>query len=404
VTRERLLVNFFYAQPVGHAVEALHYCLGHHTAAPDRAVSVALNAASACELARYCAFVESAYPIKHPFVEACRDSAGRLADVPREWDWVLDDFRRRQDFQLRAFPGMRDYYQASDRHLIAARGRTVVGDRAAGYVPRCRLRLALPADARDRALRVMRCPEGARWIAVTPAGSGDRSLYPSVRSWGLILDAIAERLPGVRFVLIGKLRRDGRTTSTLAPGEVADLLAHRSRPLDGIDLALTDQLAIVEACDVFLSPHTGFGMAALAVGTPWLTISGGPWFEYYFNHVPFRSIIPDVERYPAYTQFEEPPTICDGDDGPRTPSMTLARIQDDLERIATAAAELVRGSLTYERALAEYFSALVAAHRGDAGRIWSIDGVHAEYVGGGQIARERLDRKVDQVCGGRYVS
>ena len=25
---ERLLVNFFYAHPVGHAVEALHYCLG----------------------------------------------------------------------------------------------------------------------------------------------------------------------------------------------------------------------------------------------------------------------------------------------------------------------------------------------------------------------------------------
>jgi hypothetical protein len=25
---ERVLVNFFYAQPVGHAIEALHYCLG----------------------------------------------------------------------------------------------------------------------------------------------------------------------------------------------------------------------------------------------------------------------------------------------------------------------------------------------------------------------------------------
>jgi hypothetical protein len=36
--RERLLVSFFYAQPVGHAVEALHYCLGHHAADPQRAV------------------------------------------------------------------------------------------------------------------------------------------------------------------------------------------------------------------------------------------------------------------------------------------------------------------------------------------------------------------------------
>jgi hypothetical protein len=45
-----------------------------------------------------------------------------------------------------------------------------------------------------------------------------------------------------------------------------------------------------------------------------------------------------------------------------------------------AAAELVDGSLSYERALAEYFSALLAAHGGDASRIWSIDGVHFDYL------------------------
>jgi hypothetical protein len=381
VTRERLLVNFFYAPPVGHAIEALHYCQGHHAAAPDRAVSVALNSATACELAHYCPFATSAYPVEHPFVEPGADSLRALAAIPRDWDWVLDDFRRRQDFQLRAFPGMNDYYEASDRHLIAARGRTVVGDPAAGYVPRCRLRLELPDYARERALRLRSESEGGQWIALMPAGSGERWLYPSVRSWGQILDALAERLPGVRFALIGKLRRDRRTTSTLAPRELAELLAHRSRPLDCFDLGLTEQLAIVEACDAFLSPHTGFGMAALAVGTPWLTISGGRWFEYYFNHVPFRSIIPHVEHYAPFTQFQEPPTIWDGEDGLRTPSMTLARIQDDLERITTGAAELVDGSLSYERALAEYFSAVLAAHEGDAGRIWSIDGVHLDYVG-----------------------
>lgn len=47
---------------------------------------------------------------------------------------------------------MRDYYAASDRHLSAARGRTVAGDRAAGYVPRCRLRLELPAELLDGSL------------------------------------------------------------------------------------------------------------------------------------------------------------------------------------------------------------------------------------------------------------
>lgn len=378
MTRERLLVNFFYAPPVGHAVEALHYCLGHHMAAPERAVSVVLNSASACELAGYCPFVESGYAIEHRFVERGTDSERALADVPRHWDWVVDDFRRRQDFQLHAFPGMRDYYEASDRHLTAARGRTVVGDHVAGYVPRCRLRLELPAEARSCAGR--RVPEDGPCIAVMPAGSGPRALYPSVDSWRLILDALAERLPGVRFAMIGKLRRDGRTTSTLPSKEVSALLAHRTRPIDCVDLKLTEQLAIVQASDVFLSPHTGFGMAALAVGTPWLTISGGRWFEYYFNHVPFRSVLPDTERYPAFTQFEEPPLVPDADGGPRTPSMTFARIEADLERIATAAAELADGSLTYERALADYFPALLAAHQGDGSRIWSIDGVHFDYL------------------------
>jgi hypothetical protein len=57
---------------------------------------------------------------------------------------MVDDFRRRQEFQLAAFPGLRDYYLASDRHLIATRGRTVVASRRPGYVPHQHLRLELP--------------------------------------------------------------------------------------------------------------------------------------------------------------------------------------------------------------------------------------------------------------------
>jgi hypothetical protein len=41
-----VLVNFFYAPPVGHAIEALHYCLGHHVADPSREIAVVLNAAT----------------------------------------------------------------------------------------------------------------------------------------------------------------------------------------------------------------------------------------------------------------------------------------------------------------------------------------------------------------------
>jgi hypothetical protein len=381
MSRERLLINFFYAPPVGHAVEALHYCHGHHAADPEREIALALNADSAVRLAGYCPFVSACYAIDHPFLEAATDSATRLASVPRRWDWVLDDFRRRQAFQLALFPGMRDYYLASDEHLIATRGRSIVGAAPPGYIPHQQLRLQLPDAARAAAARRMAANDGApAWIAVMPAGSGERALYPSVASWRSILDTLQDALPGARFALVGKLAHDRRTSTSLGRHELTQLLAHDTRPLDCFDIDLAEQLAIIEACRVFVAPHTGFGLAALAVGTPWLSISGGRWFEYYFNHVPFRSIIPDTERYPCFSQFDALAMVEDGSDGPRTPSMSRSRIREDLDAIAGAAVELVHGTLSYEQALSDYFTALVRAHHGDASTIWSIDNIHARYV------------------------
>jgi hypothetical protein len=355
--QERVLVNFFYAQPVGHAVEALHYAHGHHAADPARELSVALNAATATELADLCPFVAYAYAVDHPFLEPCEDSDRRLAGLPREWDWVLDDPRRHQDFQLAAFAGMRDYYAASVEHLVAREGRTIAGPGRLSYLPHQPLRFALePA------------PLEGETIAVMLAGSSEPALYPSIASWRSILDALHEAHPDTRFALIGRTTRDAKTSSAL---DRTALLDHPSRPIDAYDLPLKEQLSIVKASALFLSPHTGFGLAALATGTPWLTLSGGRWFEYYFNHVPFRSIIPDVERFPCFSQFA-PPEMTGG----RTPSMSDERFDADLDRIVSAAGELLRGELTYERALSEYFSDLASA----TSDIWSIDGVHLTYV------------------------
>ena len=259
--------------------------------------------------------MSQAFAVDHPLLEACRDSAARQAGIPRRWDWVLDDFRRRQDFQLALFPGLRDYYLASDRLLAASRGRTLITSSPPGYLPHRQLRLELPGTARESAVRrFAERDQDVEAIAVMPAGSAERALYPSTSSWLLILDALTDAFPGARIALIGKRRRDARTATSLAQGELAELLKHRSRPLDCFDIALGDQLAAVEACDLFLAPHTGFGLAALAVGTPWLALSGGRWFEYFFNRVPFRSIIPDQERYPCFTQFDPATTVEDGDE------------------------------------------------------------------------------------------
>jgi hypothetical protein len=48
-----------------------------------------------------------------------------------------------------------------------------------------------------------------------PVGSSARALYPSLRSWLRILDA----LPGLRIVLVGKLCADERSSTAFGADE-----------------------------------------------------------------------------------------------------------------------------------------------------------------------------------------
>jgi hypothetical protein len=122
-------------------------------------------------------------------------------------------------------------------------------------------------------------------------------------------------------------------------------------------------------------------MAALAVGTPWLALSGGQWHEWFFNGVPFYSVLPDTRRYPCFGWGAPLPTIDDEDgEGPRTASMTAARIREDLPELLHAAELLIGRMLAYEQALAVYFPRLLDAYDGDRSRVFSMDGIHERYL------------------------
>ena len=149
-----------------------------------------------------------------------------------------------------------------------------------------------------------------------PAGSASlRALYPSVTSWILILDELERRFPDAVFTFVGRLRtQGGRTVSGITRAEVDRLVASRRRAIDVFDRPILDQLAAVEASSLFVSPHTGFGFAAVSVGTPWLTLSGGDWHEYFFNGVPFHSVLPKSREHPAFVRSRTLPMI-EADDG-----------------------------------------------------------------------------------------
>jgi len=377
-----LLVNFWYDSPVGHAVEALRYCLGYHLADRTRRIHLLLNGASATELADLCPFIEKTY--RMPFTgldNTVDDPAASLARVPRAWDYVVDDPRTQVPEELARFAGFRRFHEAAARQFVARHHRGIAGAAPPAYEPPRRLALALPAAARRRAQRLL--SRSTLAIALMPAGSyARRWLYPSAASWELIVRELRAQHPDALFCLLGKRRQDRRTWTHVSDDDLDRIARACGKVLDCFDHPLVDQLAVVEGCRLFLSPHTGFGMAATAVGTPWLALSGGNWAEQFYNGVPFYSVLPDPDRYPCYTQPEPLPVLAADSDGEgaRTPSMSRARIVEDLPELLTAARMLIEGRLSYEDALASHFRRLLVFRKGDRSRIGSFDGIHSRYV------------------------
>jgi hypothetical protein len=376
-----LLVNFWYAHPVGHAVEALRYCLGYHRADPSLRISLLLNGATAVELADLCPFVERTYPVAFTgFHDGSSDPAPALRAVPRDWDYVVDDHRGHEPQQLATFAGLRRFYEASAAHFRARLFHGTAGSEPPPYEPHQQLRFELPAGVRARADKEL--ARGSRWVAVMPAGGTDgRYAAPSLSSWELILRELRVSL-GASFCFVGKLRRDERSSTSFERWELERLLGSFPGSVNAFDTPLVEQLALVEACALFLSPHTGFGMAALAVATPWLTISGGRWPEYFFNGVPFHAVLPDADRDGWYSLHEAPPVLPSDEDaaGPRTSSMTVGRIRRDLPELVEAAEVLASHRLSYENALQSHFSRMFERSRGHAPWLWSIDGIHRQYA------------------------
>jgi hypothetical protein len=376
-----VLVNFVYCHPVGHMIEALHYCHGYHRADPGLRIGLAVNAATPAELAALCPYIGDVYPVTLDLLDPAPD-LGSLDRIPVGWDWVVDDGRGHQEPQRDMFPGLGAYYdRAGQRFAAAGSVLGIAGSAPPHYSPGEEFRLSLPSEALASARQRLEAaaPGAHPRIGVLPAGSGPRGSYPSERSWQLVLSALSRQWPDAVFCLVGKLRRDGRTATSFGRAELGELAASVPSAVVSVDLPIVDELAFVAACDVLISPHTGFGMAALAVGTPWLTIGGNQWPEYYFNGVPFYSVLPDVRRFPAYTGLGPVPEMVD-DDGPRSPSMCRERIEADLDEITGGAARLIERRWPAEEALADHVTRMLALRDGRGDQIWSIDNVHRKYA------------------------
>jgi hypothetical protein len=375
-----VLVDHWYSHAVGHVIEALRRCQGYHACDPAIRPSLVLSGAAPAELAGCVSFVDQVFAVPYASFGAVEGSPkAALRNVPRDWDYVLRHPSARDADQDR-FAGLRAYQAAARRHFRARVVDGIAGEEPPRYAPHQTLRLELPAEARARAAAEL---GGRLGISVMPVGSGARHLYPSSTSWALILGALEQRLPGCAFTFVGKVLPDaGRTLSGIGREELDRLIGSRTGSIDAFDRPILDQLAAVEACSLFLSPHTGFGFAAVAVGTPWLSLSGGDWPEYFFNGVPFHSVLPKDRSVPAFARGRTLPLVEADDDGEgrRSATMSARRVRDDLEELAGAAVALVEGRIAYEDALAGYFEGLLDLYGGDRSQLFSFDDLHRAYV------------------------
>jgi hypothetical protein len=376
-----LLLNWVYFPPVGHLVEAMKVAKGYRDANPGLEVHVALNSQTPHELTAGCPWITRAHTVDLAEVLARGDQAPSLRRIPPEWDYVVVDERI----------GSSPFAYAPALHVF----HTV----AAGYF-RARIwggrRSCPPADGaplyrRDPAV-ALRLPRAARRFAaryrhpgprfgLLLAGSSPEPIYPPHRWWLRLLSALRAELPGSRFYITGA--HDGEGGRTTTPGDPREIARRFGRLADVefcYDIGLWNQLALLAACDVLISPHSGFAFLAPCVGTPWLALSGVRWPESVFNRKPFYCVLPECAQYPCYFQMK-PDCRRRLGRGATVQCMETRALSAKIPEVLAGVRLLLDRGFTYRRAAALY-RRQVAASRIARERLFALDA--AVTVAGGR--------------------
>ena len=171
------------------------------------------------------------------------------------------------------------------------------------YEREAQLCLPIPIEARKFAARYSY--EGPR-VCVLPAGGAGAHRSPTPAAWQLVCRALEAQLPGACFYFTGTTRSTGGRSYTRgwSSAMIEEICSGLGSAETALDIGIWNQLALIAQCDLFCSPHSGFGFLSQFVGTPWLALSCCPWREYVLNGVPFYSALPDCDSYPSQTRTE----------------------------------------------------------------------------------------------------
>ena len=300
---KKLLLNWLYYHPVGHVIEPLKLAKGYRSANKNLEVFLIINADSPKELPEACPWIKKTYTVS--LDEVGRRGAGALQKIPKKWDYIITDNRARNLVSGIDNENLIKAHDLLQQSLSAKINKGYVeqsGVHAGSILPLVgnpKIKLPVPDKAREFAKKFKhRGPK----IAILLGGSSGKNRSPSPKSWLRICQALIASIPGLKIYFTGVFQSiNGRTATKDFTREEVDYLINRLPNAEyAYDLGLWKQIALIETCDLFLSPHTGFAFIAPLVNTPWLEIANCPWPAYIFNDIPFYSVLPDCGSYPGW--------------------------------------------------------------------------------------------------------
>jgi hypothetical protein len=306
VKKRKFLLNFVYYRPVGHVVEALKYARGFYVSNKNTDISILLNKSSPYEIAESCTWIKKVYPVDLESIEREGDTSRSFLRVPKKWDYVVSDYRNKSVTAIKE----KDTVARAQEFLYPrfteriAKGHTHDKQPILPYELNAHLDIQVPKQA---LLFAKKYHHNGPAICILPGGSAGAKQSPSLKLWLEICQALEKKIPNVKIYFTGITKeKNGRTaTDDFTMKDINALAGKLSNAQNCFDIGLWNQLTLIQRCDIFLSPHTGFAFLAPCVGTPWLALSGCPWSEYIFNDLPFYSVLPDCGHYPSQLKTQK---------------------------------------------------------------------------------------------------
>jgi hypothetical protein len=302
--KKKLLLNWVYYRPVGHAIEALKMAKGYALANKDVDVYLLLNADTPVELAKACPWIKKTYAVSLKEVFEDGKEASCLKKIPKKWDYISTDNRAQHLAKGRDWDELVKTQEILNTILTAKIAKVYVennGMHEESILPIvANPKIILPVPEKATAFAKKFNHRGPT-IAVMLGGSAGLKQSPSVEMWLKICQALYKSIPKLKIYFTGVSKSvDGKTsTAGFTIKDVNFLISKLPNAESIYDVGLWNQIAFIKRCDIFLSPHTGFGFIPPLVGTKWLEIGTCPWPAYFLNDLPFYSVLPNCGSYPS---------------------------------------------------------------------------------------------------------